>query len=56
MFRRLLVVSAIAAAAWALIRLTAQRASQRASDEAACANWEGEGGGSAPRGAPAPSA
>jgi hypothetical protein len=57
MFRRLLVVSAIAAAALALIRLSAQRASQRATDEAARANWEGEGGASsAPRGPAAPRA
>ena len=57
MFRLLLVVSAIAAAALALTRLNARRASQRATDEAARANWESEGGSSAaPRGPAAPSA
>jgi len=57
MFRRLLVVSAIAAVALALIRFNAQRASRRATDEAARANWESEGGSSAaPRGSAAPSA
>ena len=55
MFRRLLVVSAIAAGALALIRLNARRASQRATDEAARANWKSEGGASAAsRGTPAP--
>jgi hypothetical protein len=57
MFRRLLVVSVIAAAALALIRLNARRASQRATDEAARGNWESEGGSSAaPSGPAAPSA
>jgi hypothetical protein len=57
MFRRLLVVTAIAAAALALVRLNAQRAGQRATDEAARANWESEGGSSAaPRGPAAPRA
>jgi hypothetical protein len=55
MFRRLLVVSAIAAAALALIRLNAQRASRRATDEAARTNWESEGGAAAPREPAAPS-
>jgi hypothetical protein len=46
MFRRLIVVSAIAAAAWALIRLNAHRTKQRATDEEARADWESEGGSS----------
>lgn len=58
MFRRLIVVSAIvvsaiAAGAVALIRLNAQRASQRAADEAARADWESDGGSSAAPRAPA---
>jgi hypothetical protein len=57
MFRRLIVVSGIAAVALALIRLSAQRASRRATDEAASAEWESEGGSSAAsRGSAAPSA
>jgi hypothetical protein len=47
MIRRLFVVAAIAAVALALIRLNAQRASRRATDEAANAEWESEGGSSA---------
>ena len=47
MFRRLIVVSAIAAVAVALIRLNALRANRRAIDEAATADWESEGGSSA---------
>jgi hypothetical protein len=47
MFRRLIVVSAMAAVAVALIGLNAQRASRRANDEAASADWESEGGSSA---------
>ena len=57
MFRRLIVVIGIAAVALALIRLSAQRASRRATDEAASAEWESEGGSSAAsRGSTAPSA
>jgi hypothetical protein len=56
MIRRLFVVAAIAAVALALIRLNAQRASRRATDEAANAEWETEGGSSAAsRGSGAPS-
>jgi hypothetical protein len=47
MIRQLIVVGAMAAVAFALIRLNAQRASQRASDEAANAEWESEGGSAA---------
>jgi hypothetical protein len=47
MIRRLFVVAAIAAVALALIRLNAQRAARRATDEAANAEWESEGGSSA---------
>jgi hypothetical protein len=58
MIRRLFAVGAIAAVALALIRLSAQRASRRATDEAANAEWESEGGSSAAasRGSVAPSA
>jgi hypothetical protein len=57
MFRRLIMISAIAAGALALIRLNAQRARQRATDAAARDNWEGEGGASAaPKGSAAPGA
>jgi hypothetical protein len=48
MIRRLFVVGAIAAVALVLIRrLNAQRASRRATDEAANTEWESEGGSSA---------
>ena len=48
MIRRLFMLGAIAAVALALIRrLNAQRASRRATDEAANAEWESEGGSSA---------
>jgi hypothetical protein len=57
MIRQLIVVGAIAAVAFALIRLNARRANQRATDEAANAEWESEGGSAAaPRGSGAPSA
>lgn len=55
MIRQLIVLGAIAAAAFALIRLNAQQASQRANDEAANAEWESEGGSAAvSRGSGAP--
>jgi hypothetical protein len=47
MFRQLIVVSAIAAAALVLIRLNPQRTNRRDTDEAARADWESEGGSSA---------
>ena len=57
MFRQLIVVSAIAAVALAVIRLNAKRASRRATDEAASAEWESEGGSmAASTGSAAPSA
>jgi hypothetical protein len=57
MIRQLIVVGAIAAAALALIRVNAQRASQRATDEAANAEWESEGGSAAAsKGSGAPTA
>jgi hypothetical protein len=57
MLHRLIVVSAIAAVALAVIRLNAKRASRRATDEAASAEWESEGGSTAAStGSAAPSA
>ena len=57
MIRQLIVAAAIAAVAFTLIRLNAQRASQRATDEASNADWESEGGSAAAsRGSGAPSA
>jgi hypothetical protein len=56
MFRQLIVVAAIATAALVLIRRNAQRSDRHATDEAARADWESEGGASAtPRGSAPPS-